>query len=210
MKKVLLVLLCFSMISVAVSCDKSYDTSLATSDNEDSNDGIADNLHSVHDTSINNITLEENSCLTGESEESIQTKQFQYFYRAVDENPYDKWLKNELEKGERAEKTIYAEYLAFWKDELTFTIESGEVIFDDKEQYEQWKSDIQQWLVISQDVLKTEMNMMNYSLGQLEVIIPYCEMVRQKVIDTKQFLYYYQVYNTLTPYTNIEINWCSK
>ena len=80
MKKVLLVLLCFSMISVAVSCDKSYDTSLATSDNEDSNDGIADNLQSVHDTSINNITLEENSCLTGESEESIQTKQFQYFY----------------------------------------------------------------------------------------------------------------------------------
>ena len=142
--------------------------------------------------------------------ESIQTKQYQYFYRAIEENPYDKWLKNELEKGERAEKTIYAEYLAFWKDELAFTIESGEVIFDDKEQYEQWKSDIQQWLVISQDILKNEMNMMNYSLGQLEVIIPYCEMVRQKAIDAKRFIYYYQIYNTLTPYTNIEINWCSK
>lgn len=142
------------------------------------------------------------------NDNSIQTNQYQFFHESVEENPYDKWLKNELGRGERAEKTIYAEYLAFWKDELVFTIESGEVIFDDKEQYEQWKSDMQQWLVISQDILKNEMNMMNYSLGQLEVIIPYCEMVRQKVIDAKRFIYYYQIYNTLTPYTNIEINWC--
>lgn len=142
------------------------------------------------------------------NDNSIQTNQYQFFHESVEENPYDKWLKNELGRGERAKKTIYAEYLAFWKDELVFTIESGEVIFDEKEQYEQWKSDMQQWLVISQDILKNEMNMMNYSLGQLEVIIPYCEMVRQKAIDAKRFIYYYQIYNTLTPYANIEINWC--
>ena len=145
-----------------------------------------------------------------EDMESIQTKQYQYFYKAIEENPYDKWLKNELEKGERAEQAIYAEYLAFWKDELAFTMENGKVIFEDKEQYEQWKSAMEQWLVVSQDILKVEMHMMNFSLGQLEVIIPYCEMVRQKAIDTKQFLYYYQIYHTSTPYTNIELNWYAK
>ena len=116
--------------------------------------------------------------------------------------------KNELEKGERAEKTIYAEYLAFWKDEFAYTIESCKMIFNNGEQYEQWKSNMQQWLVASQETLKTEMDVMNVSLGQLEVIIPHCEMIRQKTIDMKHFLYYYKVYNTLIPYTDIEIPWC--
>ena len=137
-------------------------------------------------------------------------KVYQYFSSCVGENPYDKWLKAELEKGERAEKTIYAEYLALWKEELAFTAESGEAAFDDQAQYEQWKSDIRQWLVISQEILKSEMDMMNCSLGELEVIVPYCEMVRQKTIDAKRFLYYHAVFSTLTPYTNIEIHWCSK
>ena len=174
---------------------------------ESAQNSSAEETQSVQEAPTNGSEQQEND---KSIDNSIQTKQYQYFYRSVEENPYDKWLKNELEKGERAEKTIYAEYLAYWKDELVFTIESGEVIFDDKEQYEQWKSDIQQWLVISQNILKNEMNMMNYSLGQLEVIIPYCEMVRQKAIDAKRFIYFYQIYNTLTPYTNIEINWCSQ
>lgn len=174
---------------------------------ESAQNSSAEETQSVQEAPTNGSEQQEND---KSIDNSIQTKQYQYFYRSVEENPYDKWLKNELEKGERAEKTIYAEYLAYWKDELVFTIESGEVIFDDKEQYEQWKSDIQQWLIISQNILKNEMNMMNYSLGQLEVIIPYCEMIRQKAIDAKQFLYYYQVYNTFTPNTDIEIKWCSK
>ena len=204
MKKAILILFCLTILLVAVSCDKNK-TSLEASYNDNS----IDEIQSIQEAPNNGSEQQENDNSI-EYMESVQMKQYQYFDRAIDENPYDKWLKNELEKGERAEKTIYAEYLAFWKDELAFTIESGEVIFNDKEQYEQWKSDIQQWLVISQDILKNEMNMMNYSLGQLEVIIPYCEMVRQKAIDAKRFIYYYQIYNTLTPYTNIEINWCSK
>ena len=77
-------------------------------------------------------------------------------------------------------------------------------------EYEQWKRDIRQWLVISQEILRGEMNAMNCSLGELEVIVPYCKMVRQKTIDTKRFLYYHAVFSTLTPYTNIEIHWCCK
>lgn len=177
MKKAMLILLCLIILLVTVSCDKDDKTYVEMSHNNNS----ADEIQSLQKISDNGSGQPENN-------ESIQTKQYKYFYKAIDENPYDKWLKSELEKGERAEKTIYAEYLAFWKDELVFTIESGEAIFGDNEQYKQWKSDIQQWLVSSQEILKNEMDMMNYSLAQLEVIIPHCEMVRQKVIDTKKFL----------------------
>lgn len=205
MKKVILILLCLTMSFTVSSCE-SDNMSFENSCNEET----TKNLQSVQETSVSTIIAEEDNCLTDESNQSLQTKQYQYFYRAIEENPYDKWLKIELEKGERAEKTIYAEYLAFWKDELAFTIESGEAIFGDNEQYKQWKSDIQQWLVSSQEILKNEMDMMNYSLAQLEVIIPHCEIVRQKVIDTKKFLYYYQVYNTFIFYADIEINWFYK
>ena len=203
------------MICSMSSCEKKYDS---VGNNKESTDNLDCDLDSTQNVN-GQSNLDEKTTSQGDklpdvykqiSENNKQDREYQVFYDCINENPYDKWLKNELEKGERAEKTIYAEYLAFWKDELVFTIESGEVIFDNKEQYKQWKSNIQQWLVISQEILKTEMDMMNCSLGQLEVIIPYCEMVRQKVIDTKQFLYYYQVYNTFTPYTNIEIKWCSK
>lgn len=199
MKKAMLILLCLIILLVTVSCDKDDKTYVEMSHNNNS----ADEIQSLQKISDNGSGQPENN-------ESIQTKQYKYFYKAIDENPYDKWLKSELEKGERAEKTIYAEYLAFWKDELVFTIESGEAIFGDNEQYKQWKSDIQQWLVSSQEILKNEMDMMNCSLAQLEVIIPHCEMVRQKVIDTKKFLYYYQVYNTFISYADIEINWSYK
>ena len=201
MKKVILILFCLTFFLGAVSCNKRDKISVENSSTEE--------IPSVRATFNNNRGQQENDNSTDEKE-SIQTEQFRYFDRAVDGNPYDKWLKGELEKGERAEQTIYAEYLTLWKDELAFTIEGGKVIFDDEEQYEQWKNDIEQWLVISQDILKTEMNMMKYSLGQLEVIVPYCEMVRQKAIDAKWFVYYYQVIHTLTPYTDIEIDWCSK
>lgn len=200
MKKPILILLCLTIVLVAVSCDKSK----TSYDNHS-----IDEKHSVQEACNHGSGQQENDN-SMEDKESIQTKQYQYFYKAIEENPYDKWLKNELEKGERAEQAIYAEYLAFWKDELAFTMENGKVIFEDKEQYEQWKSAMEQWLVVSQDILKVEMHMMNFSLGQLEVIIPYCEMVRQKAIDTKQFLYYYQIYHTSTPYTNIELNWYAK
>ena len=204
MKRAMLVLFGLTILLGVVSCDKRDKISVETSYNE----YFTDAIQSVQAVSDKGGGQRENDYSIDEKED-IQTKQFQYFYNAADGNPYDKWLKNELEKGERAEQTIYAEYLAGWKDELSFTIESGKAIFDDKEEYEQWKKDMEQWLVISQDILKTEMNMMKYSLGQLEVIIPYCEMIRQKVIDAKWFVYYYQVISTPTLYTDIEVTWCS-
>ncbi len=52
--------------------------------------------------------------------------------------------------------------------------------------------------------------MMYYSLVQLEVIIPYCDMVRQKAIDTKEFIYLYQFYNGSLSYADFKIDWCCK
>lgn len=192
MKKAVFLFLCCVMLCSVSSCAQTYE----------SPESIG-----AHEGDSNQTTRPVENVQTDFSQPD---KVYQYFSSCVSENPYDKWLKAELEKGERAEKTIYAEYLAFWKEELAFTAESGEAAFDDQAQYEQWKSDIRQWLVISQEILKSEMDMMNCSLGELEVIVPYCEMVRQKTIDTKRFLYYHAVFSTLTPYTNIEIHWCCK
>ena len=192
MKKAVFLFLCCVMLCSVSSCAQTYE----------SPESIGG-----HDSDSNQTTSPVEDSQTDFSQPD---KVYQYFSSCVSENPYDKWLKAELEKGERAEKTIYAEYLALWKEELAFTAESGEAAFDDQAQYEQWKSDIRQWLVISQEILKSEMNRMNCSLGELEVIVPYCEMVRQKTIDVKRFLYYHAVFSTLTPYTNIEIHWRSK
>ena len=157
---------------------------------------------------IDTTVQEESLCSIDKSKDNIQIQQFQYFCENINKNPYDQWLKNELAKGERSDNNIYAEYLAFWKNELSFSIENSQGLFNNKEYYEQWKNNMEEWCVNSQEILKVEMSMMSSSLGQLEVIIPYCEMVRQKVIDTKKFLYYYQVHNTFIDYTNIEISWC--
>lgn len=200
MKKVILILLSFLAICSMSSCAEKSGSLESNTENIEELDGDLP-------SDFNKKTSQVDAFQTDSYKED---NVFQFFSLAIQENPYDQWLKEELEKGERAEKTIYAEYLAFWKDEFVYTIESCEMIFDNNEQYEQWKSNMQQWLVTSQEILKTEMDVMNVSLGQLEVIIPYCEMVRQKTIDMKHFLYYYQVYNTLTPYTDIEITWCFK
>lgn len=205
MKKILLILLCLSILFSAVACNmKSNDDTTGTELNETASSQNP-SIKKQNPLDSNDEGDYKNKFIDGE--ESLQTKRDHYFYQYIDKNPYDQWLKNELTKGERAEKNIYAEYLAFWKEELIFTTENAQELFDDKGQYEQWKNDIEQWCVISQDVLKTEMNMMNCTLGQLEVIIPYCEMVRQKVIDTKRFLYYYQAYTLAVEYSDIELSW---
>lgn len=201
MKKTILVLLCCTMFVGAISCNKSKNKFW-----DNSNSANSDS-QGVQNDSDNNTAQEGSLNSIDKNEDSIQMQQFQYFHENIDKNPYDQWLKNELAKGEHAEKDIYSEYLAYWSGELAFTIENGQELFNDKNLYGQWKNGIEEWLINSREILKVEMNMMNCSLGQLEVIIPYCEMVRQKVIDTKEFLYYYQVYNEFIDYTNIEISW---
>lgn len=112
------------------------------------------------------------------------------FWTIVEQNPYDEWLAQKKAEGNTAEKVFYAEYLGFWKAELLAAMESGKPFFPDTEQYNQWKTGLEQWLESAQTALAAEMDVLQFTMPQLEVIIPHCRMVRQKVLDTKFFLFY--------------------
>lgn len=140
-------------------------------------------------TSSENIKQPEDQDGTFITDDNIQLQRHNYFYESINKNPYDQWLDSQLSEGIRAEKKIYAEYLSFWENELLFSIENGKILFDNPEEYNQWKTSIQQWLIMTKETLKIEIKSFNATLPQLEVIISYCEIIRQKAIDTKFFLY---------------------
>ena len=116
-------------------------------------------------------------------------EKYEYFWERAEQNPYDKWLEDELSAGVRSEYVIYAEYLALWKNELSFSIEGAQGIFRYSYEDDQWAAALFEWLTATGDVLKLEMNSLTGTVTQLEVIIPHCELVRQKVLDTKYFIY---------------------
>ena len=131
-----------------------------------------------------------------------QKQRYEYFHDNINQNVYDKWLIAEQAEGVRSEKEIYAEYLAFWKNEFAFTIESGKDLFKDTNEYNAWKNELEQWLESAQETLKIEIDILGSAeVQQLEVIVPHCKLIRQKVIDTKYFLYQCQ----FECYSNIEI-----
>ena len=176
MKKFLLILLCYAMLVGTVSCNKSDDMDI-----ENTNDNV------------NIMSNTDNAIMLGNNESiSPQLEFYRTFQNSVNSNLYDKWLEEELCKGERFEKEIYSDYLALWKDEFLFTIENGANLFENEDDYIYWKTELEKWFVDTQNVLKVEMNLMGATMPQLEVIIPHCELVRQKVIDTKKFLYYFE------------------
>ena len=133
---------------------------------------------------------------------------YEKFQHAIEENIYDKWLDNKLSEGIEAHKNIYADYLKLWKDEMAYTIKEAEKLFDDPEEYTKWKTNLEQWLYYSSEILKTEMLSIMGTSNQAEIIANHCELIRQKVIDTKYFLYQleYQVADNI--YESIDINWC--
>ena len=176
MKKIILILLCCSMFVTMASCNKTKDIDIGNT-----NDSV-----SIMPNTDNDITFENNESI------SSQLEFYRIFQNSMNSNLYDEWLESELCKGKRSEKEVYADYLALWKDEFQFTIENGANLFDNEDDYICWKNELEQWLVDTQNILKIEMNLMGATIPQLEVIIPYCEIVRQKVIDTKKFLYYYE------------------
>lgn len=126
----------------------------------------------------------------------INEDEYSKFQASVDSNVYDKWLEEKLDEGIEAPKNIYANYLKLWKKEFELTIEEGKDIITSPDKYEAWKNNLEQWLLSASQILNTEMNELLGSMTQLEVIIPHCELVRQKVIDTKYFLYQLEIQNT--------------
>ena len=155
----------------------------------------------VPTTSTSNVNL---------VQKSPQLEFYMQFEEAVAANVYDIWLEQVLAEGKQSEYSIYSDYLTLWKDELTYTIENGKKLFDSEEDYTHWKNKLNEWLENSQALLKIEMNQMMGTLSQVDIIIPYCQLVRQKVIDTKKFLYYLEDQTLSLQYINdrnISVTW---
>ena len=134
----------------------------------------------------------ENTSTTDSRFMSDRDLKIQDFWEMVDQNPYDKWLNQTLAEGIMPEKQIFFTYVGFWKAELQAAIQSGESLFDDANLYNQWKTGLEQWLDSAQAALRAEMEVLHFTIPQLESIIPHCRLVRQKVLDTKFFLFYYE------------------
>ena len=122
-------------------------------------------------------------------------KRTTYFYDHINQNMYDQWLKVELLNGKRSEEEIYTDYLELWKKELTFTIENGQALFDGvyeftPEQYSDWKSYLEQWMLSAESVLESEVQLLTREeMSIIGALIPHCQLIRQKVINTKEFLF---------------------
>ena len=151
----------------------------------ESNVGNSD--HQV-DTPINApLATEQAVC----SSSSIYEIRNTYFYEKINNNPYDTWLESKKAEGTLSEKELYKSWLDFWGDELSFTIKSGKTLFSNENDYLAWKTNLEQWLELTQENLRIEMNNMVVpsSLAQARLIHHAGEIIRQKVIDTKYFLY---------------------
>lgn len=135
---------------------------------------------------------------------------YENFKNNVSKNPYDAWLDTQKSEGIRTEKAIYAEYLALWQNEMDFTVEYGKEVFEDPSVYEAWKHNIEQWVEVEKNTLMLEMNVFDASLQQLEAIIPRCMRFRQKVIDEKKFLYYYEIVKSGDPVALPPIPWLTE
>lgn len=193
MKKAILILLCCAMVTAFVSCNKSDEKSDKNiGENEVSNGETTNTCQSTYDKNIDiNIYTDTDKTTFNNTDDSPQLKFYRTFQESVDSNSYDKWLETALSQGNKSEKEIYSNYLTLWKAEFLFTIQNGKRLFENEDDYIIWKTELEQWLVNAENILKIEMNSMEATLPQLEVIIPHCKLIRQKVIDTKKFLYYY-------------------
>ena len=201
MKKTILLLLCFLMLFGIAACGESGDIGSESGEDKQSDINTSSEITIVPTTSTSNVNL---------VQKSPQLEFYMQFEEAVAANVYDIWLEQVLAEGKQSEYSIYSDYLTLWKDELTYTIENGKKLFDSEEDYTHWKNKLNEWLENSQALLKIEMNQMMGTLSQVDIIIPYCQLVRQKVIDTKKFLYYLEDQTLSLQYIydrNISVTW---
>ncbi len=110
------------------------------------------------------------------------------FQTAMDSNPYDQWLEAAEADGQMP-YPMYAEYLAFWKSELRYTVQSAAPLFEDTDEYRVWRDSMEEWLDASSETFRLELSQLEAEWPRLEVIIPHCESLRQKTIDAKKFCY---------------------
>ena len=192
-------------IALETNINLNEDTAIETGIEAESKDSVTVE-ESVDTDKENSTSLETNEGSSeNEEETSLSPQEIEYkkFQDSVDSNVYDKWLNEKLDEGVDSPKNIYATYLALWKNELTYTVGYGKSLFEDSAKYEAWKKNLEEWLEYTSGTLTLEMNQLFGSMTQLEIIIPHCTLVRQKVIDTKYFLYKLEIQNTTSENTGV-------
>ena len=153
------------------------------------------------------VSIGENKYYLCIDELSPAEMKYARFHNFVLNNTYDKWLKIKEEEGILPVREMYGEYLKYWYSEFEFTLECAKELFKNEDEYFSWKAENEEWLKTTKELLKKEVNNFTDEMHRLEVIIPYSELVRQKVIDTKYFLYILES-NTTEEITNyISLKW---
>ena len=185
MKKRLLAILLSALMVANISACSYQSTKNTNFDTLGSNVSDSDNQMNIP-INISSIT-EQSTYSSGSIYEMRKT----YFNEQINNNPYDTWLDLKKAEGTLAEKVLYKSWLDFWSGELYFTIKAGETHFLDENDYLAWKTNLEEWVEVTQENLRIEMNNMIVpsSLAQARLIHHTGEIIRQKVIDTKYFLY---------------------
>ena len=135
------------------------------------------------------VSIGENKYYLCIDELSSYEKEYVKFQDFVNWNGYDHWLTLKIAEGVDPLRWVYGEYLKYWYEEFEFTLEYAKELFENEDEYLAWKLENEKWLEITKELLKKEVNNFTDEMHRLEVIIPYSDLVRQKVIDTKYFLY---------------------
>ena len=127
------------------------------------------------------------------SNTSSYDKNWDRFQDFVVDNPYDIWLEAELNEGIEMPWYIYSDYIKFWIAEYESTLEYANDFFNEEENYLSWKSDNEAWLELTRELYRKEVNNFDAQMERLEITILYAKLIRQKVIDTKYFLYQLEI-----------------
>lgn len=120
------------------------------------------------------------------------------FLSSVSENPHDKWREEKWAEGIMSPLQIGIEERELWINEMKFTIEQAEYLFDNAEAYNSWKSELEDWLEATCQACSDQTSLMS-STGELcDVILDNNELIRQKTIDVKFFCYLMEIESGIT------------
>lgn len=221
-KSVVFTIILCTLLSSIVGCDKTNNIDTETISAVIQSD--ITNEHVTNESNTDKITTQPNEIYTFEiSLDHIclpYLELYNEFQTRTKNNTYDKWLETKLKEGTESHIAIYEKYIEMWRDELSFTIQTGEVLFADSSQYDDWKNRINDWFDSMYHLIETEFKLIGYDEpGKLIVISTHAISIRQKVLDTKYFLYQ-KAYDSLDidnedytifrdDYINLDIYWSS-
>lgn len=152
------------------------------------------------------VSIGENKYYLCIDELSSSEKEYVRFQDFVNWNIYDRWLVLKTAEGVDPLSWVYGEYLKYWYAEYEFTLEYAKELFENEDEYLVWKSENEEWLEITRELLNKEVNQFTDEMHRLEIIIPYSKSIRQKVIDIKYFLYILEndTINEVTEYISLQ------